>query len=212
MARWHDNSLSRRSYRARSLLHGRWSEWFCTPCLSGYFQFGDNGVSCGVILNSFYINVQGFFHKAANQNLVQSYVQEERTYVRSRDYPNFSDMHGYPNKPIPMYFDSLSMYCNSHLVPRLGGIKQKKVCYSLLCLKAILFVLFPPSLGAKSESESPAIISPFWLIFLSFFRFWPFQSGKGKRLDMLKMKKILFAVVFIAMWQGKWIFPYDMHT
>ena len=153
MARWHDNSLSRRSYRARSLLHGRWSEWFCTPCLSGYFQFGDNTVSCGVILNSFYINFQGFFHKAANQTLVQSYVQEERTYVRSRDYPNFSDMHGYPNKPIPMYCDSLSMYCNSHLVPRLGGIKQKKVCYLLLCLKAILFVLFPrvsvPSLRAR---------------------------------------------------------------
>ncbi|KAM7429056.1 hypothetical protein ABFA07_020045 [Porites harrisoni] len=43
-------------------------------------------------------------------------------------------------------------------------------------------------------------------------RFWPFQSGKGKRLEMLRMKKILFAVVFIAMWQGKWIFPYDIHS
>ena len=146
MARWHDNSLSRRSYRARSLLHGRWSEWFCTPCLSGYFQFGDNTVSCGVILNSFYINFQGFFHKAANQTLVQSYVQEERTYVRSRDYPNFSDMHGYPNKPI-------SMYCNSHLVPMLGKIKQKKSIIRCCALRRFFFVLFPqrslPSMGAR---------------------------------------------------------------
>ena len=75
-----------------------------------------------MILNSFYINVQGFFYKAANQTLVQSYVQEERTYVRSRDYPNFSEMHGYPNKPIPMY-------CNSQLVPRVGGIKQRSVLF-----------------------------------------------------------------------------------
>ena len=141
MARWHDNSLSRRSYRGRSLLHGRWSEWFCTPCLSGYFQFGDNTVSCGVILNSFYIDFQGFFHKAANQTLVQSYVQEERTYVLSRDYPNFSDMHGYPNKPIPMYCDSLSMYCNSHLVPRLGGIKQKK-CVIRCCTLRRFFLFY----------------------------------------------------------------------
>ena len=123
------------------------------PLLVRLFSVWGQHLSCGVILNSFYINFQGFFHKAANQTSVQSYVQEERTYVRSRDYPNFSDMHGYPNKPIPMYCDSLSTYCNSHLVPRLGGIKQKKVCYSLLYLKAILFVLFPgasvPSLRAR---------------------------------------------------------------
>ena len=154
MARWHDNSLSRRSYRARSLLHSRWSEWFCTPCLSGYFQFGDNTVSCGVILNSFYINVQGFFHKAANQTLVQSYVQEERTYVRSRDYPNFSDMHGYPNKPIPMYCDSLSMYCNSHLVPRLGGIKQKKCVIWCCALRRFFLFYFPESRCQVWERES----------------------------------------------------------
>ena len=37
MARWRGNSLSRRSHRTRSLLYGRWSEWFCTPSLSGFF-------------------------------------------------------------------------------------------------------------------------------------------------------------------------------
>ena len=59
-----------------------------------------------------------------------------QVYVRSRDYQNFSDVYGYLNKPI-------SIYKNSHLVPRLEGIKQKKC------------IIHEP------ESESPAVMSPF---------------------------------------------------
>ena len=65
--------------------------------------------------------------------------------------------------------------------------------------------------GKRERTKTcSAIMSPFWLIFLSFFRLWPFQSGKTKTLEMLRIKKILFAVVFIAMWQGKWIFLYEI--
>ena len=112
-----------------------------------FSSLGTDSLSCGAILNSFYINVHGFFHKAANRTLVESYVQEERTYVRSRDYPNSSDRHGYPNKPIPMY-------CNSHLVPRLGGIKQKK-CIVRCCALRRFFLFYSPKLRCQVwERES----------------------------------------------------------
>ena len=35
---------------------------------------------------------------------------------------------------------TFSIYLNSYLAQRLGGIKQKKMCYSLLSLKIISFV------------------------------------------------------------------------
>ena len=109
---------------------------------------------------------------------MQSYVQKERTNVLLRDYPNFSDMHGYPNKPI-------SMYCNSHLVPVLGKIKKKK-CIIRCCALRRFFCFITPTLVAKNESETPAIMSPFWRNFPVFFQIVAFSEWKKKDIGQVK--------------------------
>ena len=53
---------------------------------------------------------------------------------------------------------------------------------SLLCLKAIFFGFIPPTLVAKYGRESPAIMSPFWLIFPVFFQILAFSEWKKKEI------------------------------
>ena len=125
--------------------------------------------------------------------------------LRCHCNPGHNKFSSLSNTTVVLIFPNLCLWRRS-LRSNVGGVDPEK----LYRVTLRWFVLFPPSLGAKSERKSSALMSPFWLIFLSFFRLWPFQSGKRKRLEMLRIKKILFAVVFIAMWQGKKIFLYDI--
>ena len=105
---------------------------------------------------------------------MQSYVQKERTNVLLRDYPNFSDMHGYPNKPI-------SMYCNSHLVPMLGKIKQKKSIIRCCALRRF-FLFYSPNPRCQVWERESRLMSPFWLIFPVFFQILAFWEWKKKEI------------------------------
>ena len=118
-----------------------------------------------------------------------------RTYVRSCDYQDFSDIYGHPNKPI-------SIYWNSHLVPRLQGIKQKKCI--ILCWALSLF--------AKSESESPVIMSPFWLIFPVFLQILAFSEWKKQEIGNVKNEKYIVCSRFHLNLARQVNFSYDIHS
>ena len=48
------------------------------------------------------------------------------------------------------------------------------------------FCFIPPTLVAKYESKSPAIMSPFWLIFPVFFQILAFSEWKKKEIGHVK--------------------------